>query len=386
MKLKDALAQLLPASKAAKIPAWMVMLQGECELQSASAVVGMEEKRFQELLQNKPAMLKSALRKIREGKIREGSGVTTGQRTSSSADSAAPQERPPAHDETPIYVLMTTLPKRIGLMRPAIRSLARQTMLPTAILLFLPAVNNYGPLPDWLLEEPLVRVVRCERDWGAGTRYIEAEEALQEHVQRDACKHTSSASCANDAYVVSADDDVEYEGWMLEELVNCITNESGSPGRAGAARGRASFYCSHYQEPLRVELSDDGKRWEEFVLAVPFAVDGMLFHASLLQNLSPFASALFRSEQGGACRAADDVLIAYWVQVQQQRIRRTPGGHQMPPRLTDSARTGHRSYASKVHAVEQLHLATGKDERGQMYSDCITACIRLTEALGAKGT
>jgi hypothetical protein len=112
-------------------------------------------------------------------------------------------------DRVPVFVGITTLPSRIGLMRPALESLLDGSMAPDKIFLSLPqrALRDSGPyiIPDYFSQPPFagkVEVVRTPEDYGPGTKLL-----------------GMLGKITQPCYVVLADDDVTYKKFFLRRLI-----------------------------------------------------------------------------------------------------------------------------------------------------------------------
>jgi hypothetical protein len=110
----------------------------------------------------------------------------------------------------PVVVSITSLPSRIGRIRPCLESLLSGSMIPDKILLPLPNFSEREhlayTLPNFLGRDdffsPIVEVVPVDRDWGPGTKLLGALTAIQ-----------------HPCYLVLADDDVRYKLRFLEGIV-----------------------------------------------------------------------------------------------------------------------------------------------------------------------
>lgn len=128
----------------------------------------------------------------------------------------------------PLIVSITSLPNRLGLIRPTLESLLAGETRPDAIRLILPETPLRGTarfeIPDFLGDpdfcQGVVEIVRVERDWGPGTKLIGGLRTLHEP-----------------AILVIADDDNLYRADFLTGLV-----------AAQAADHGASF--SYYTTPV----------------------------------------------------------------------------------------------------------------------------------------
>ena len=75
-----------------------------------------------------------------------------------------------------IIVSLSTMPDRIGRLQPALDSLLKQTRPPDEIVLAVPRFSirqkRGYQIPNYLLQIPKVRILRCEKDWGPATKFI----------------------------------------------------------------------------------------------------------------------------------------------------------------------------------------------------------------------
>ena len=106
-----------------------------------------------------------------------------------------------------IIVALSTMPGRIRRLQPTLNSLLNQTRPPDEIVLAVPKFSirqqcEYK-IPDYLLQIPKVRVLRCEKDWGPATKFIA--------VVRD-----ELAASRNDTLIMVVDDDRIYPRDSIE--------------------------------------------------------------------------------------------------------------------------------------------------------------------------
>jgi hypothetical protein len=119
-----------------------------------------------------------------------------------------------SNSPTPVIVVVsfTTSPTRLRKCWPVIDSLLNQTRQPNAILLNLPprfdrTGEEYPPdesLPTWLIGNSLVKIERCDRDWGPATKIVPTVLRLQEQRQR--------------SIVITVDDDIRYPSGAVSAL------------------------------------------------------------------------------------------------------------------------------------------------------------------------
>src|SRR5437868_1242441 len=79
-------------------------------------------------------------------------------------------------DDRRVIVSLSTVPERIGNLRPTIRSLLRQTRPPDEIVLAIPefSIREQRPyvVPEQVSRWPRLRVLDCRKDWGPATKFI----------------------------------------------------------------------------------------------------------------------------------------------------------------------------------------------------------------------
>lgn len=81
-----------------------------------------------------------------------------------------------------LVVTLTTIPSRIGGILPTLNSLLDQTVAPEVIVLALPKRSRREgrryEIPGQILNDPRIRVLEVERDWGPATKLIPTLRAL----------------------------------------------------------------------------------------------------------------------------------------------------------------------------------------------------------------
>ena len=106
-----------------------------------------------------------------------------------------------------VIASLTTLPDRIDNLEPTIRSLLEQTRPPDEIVLTVPKFSirqqREYKIPDYLLQIPKVRLLRCDKDWGPATKFI---PIIQEEL----------AAGRGDTLIMVVDDDRIYPCDALE--------------------------------------------------------------------------------------------------------------------------------------------------------------------------
>jgi hypothetical protein len=83
---------------------------------------------------------------------------------------------PSIHQERQVIVSLSTLPDRIGRLRPTLECLLNQTRPPDEIVLAVPKFSirqkRGYTIPSYLTQLPGVRLLQCETDWGPATKFI----------------------------------------------------------------------------------------------------------------------------------------------------------------------------------------------------------------------
>ncbi len=216
-----------------------------------------------------------------------------------------------SHRPYPLIVSLTTLPSRIGLLRPTLDSLIQQTCPPDQILLCLPNRSrregmNYER-PDWLADyEPELLTVSCGDDYGPGTKLLGALDYLPD------------PSC-----LVIADDDMRYHPTFLENLY------------FHQARERSSSF-SYYTY-----------RW--WTLKVGQGADGFSFHTPNLRGVRSFAAKALACPQ---LFLVDDLWISGFLYRHGIRVRSLR--HLLPKR---------RLIYEATHSINQLSRLKGRQGR-----------------------
>ena len=111
-------------------------------------------------------------------------------------------------ERAPVYVGVTTLPSRIGRLRPTIDSLRAQSLAPDRIFVSVPLRSiregREYDVPPWLAAPPAgVELVRCATDYGPGTKLL----GCLPRIVADAC-------------LILVDDDMVYRPFLVERLAH----------------------------------------------------------------------------------------------------------------------------------------------------------------------
>lgn len=121
--------------------------------------------------------------------------------------------------DRPTVISITSLPSRIGRMRPVLESLLRADARPQKILIPLPSVSireqcSYS-IPDFLKDRDfcgdVVQVVAADHDWGPGTKLLGVCDAIPP-----------------ESYLVLADDDVRYHPSFLKGILAAQRSDHSS--------------------------------------------------------------------------------------------------------------------------------------------------------------
>jgi hypothetical protein len=172
-----------------------------------------------------------------------------------------------------VFVGVTTLPSRIGRLRPTVDSLLTQTLPPDRIFVSVPPRSvregREYVVPDWLLAPPPgVELVRCPTDFGPATKLL----GCLPHIGTDAC-------------LIVVDDDMAYKPELVERLY-----------RAQVLRPDAAFSFFVFQVG-RLRFGQ--------------GADGFSFWTPNLAGIEAFAEVALQSRH---LFAGDDVWISLFLQ------------------------------------------------------------------------
>lgn len=216
----------------------------------------------------------------------------------------------------PLVVGMTTLPNRIGLIRPTLESLLGGETVPDSIRLALPGVPMRGDgvyvVPDFLNDPDftrgIVEIVRIPRDFGPGSKLLGVLPTL-----------------AEPSVLVIADDDVRYRPDFLTGLSD------------HQLRDRSASFSYHVFEKLGITCGQ--------------GVDGFSFWSPNLAGIPEFfANHVDRTD----LMFHDDFWISFFLAIQG-----------VPIRSLDHLLRGSLIYES-VHKVEALCELDGLLERSRI--------------------
>ena len=144
-----------------------------------------------------------------------------------------------------LIVSLSTLPDRIGRLRPTLESLLNQTRPPDEIVLVVPKFsirqNRAYAIPRYLSKMPRLRLLQCETDWGPATKFI---AAVQDEI----------AAARRDTLIMVVDDDRVYPRDSIELYLHY---NAKLPDAALCFRGRLiprSLNSRHSKIVLGVDL------------------------------------------------------------------------------------------------------------------------------------
>ena len=126
-----------------------------------------------------------------------------------------------------MIVSLTTVPERIRYIKLCIESIKLQTKPATKILLWIPYTykgNQEYNIPQFLYEEDLVEIIRCE-DCGPATKFI----------------HTIKRLKLDEEFIV-IDDDQIYSQYLIEDLTS-------APFLTGAKSTKGTYWENHDGNP-----------------------------------------------------------------------------------------------------------------------------------------
>ena len=225
-----------------------------------------------------------------------------------------------------VIVSITSLPSRIGGIRPCLESLLAGALVPDKILIPLPLrslrEDSTYTLPEFLSAPEFatsVEVVRVQQDWGPGTKLLGAIHGLTQP-----------------CYLVIADDDVAYKPSFLKGLIS-----------AQSADHAASF--SYHVYPWRG-------------LNIGQGCDGFSFWSPNLARIEPF----FRKcVDGTNLRFHDDLWISFYLASRGIAVRRAeaPAGLIYEP----------------LYETQGLASATGEMSRRRLSTEGLRQMIRLVD-------
>jgi hypothetical protein len=227
----------------------------------------------------------------------------------------------------PVVVSITTLPSRIGKLRPCLDSLLAGDARPDKILLPLPKFSKREgcayEIPGFLKEHygGAVEVVEAEQDWGPGTKVLGALSRLP-----DPC------------YLVAADDDVRYRPDFLSGLLT-----------AQRADHAASF--SHHT-------------YRTGGLTIGQGCDGFSFFSPNLRGLDAFYREHVR---GTDLFYHDDLWVSFFLFTRGIAIKRPAPGKNAGPMY------------DVVHHTNPLHALTGDLARKQLNRRGLRRLLQATK-------
>ncbi|MDR3457308.1 MAG: hypothetical protein P4N60_07675 [Verrucomicrobiae bacterium] len=227
----------------------------------------------------------------------------------------------------PVVVSITTLPSRIGKMRPCLDSLLAGDVVPDKILLPLP---NFSQRENCAYEIPAflktqygtaVEIVAAEQDFGPGTKVLGVLNRIP-----DPC------------YLIAADDDVSYQPHFLSGLL---------AGQRGAHAASFSYHT-----------------YRTGGLTIGQACDGFSFYSPNLRGLDAF----YQDHVSGTdLFYHDDLWFSFFLFLRGIAIKR--------PVMEKGAGPVY----SVVHNTNQLHTLSGELARKQLNRRGIQRLLQTTK-------
>lgn len=186
--------------------------------------------------------------------------------------------------DMPLWVGITTLPSRITLLQPTLDSLINQTKKPDKIYLSLPWYSirekSEYVLPQWLSNYEQIEVIRCNKDYGPGTKLLGCLDRLQE------------AGC-----LVIADDDMIYRPFFLRNIYEAQTS---------------NHYCSFSYWTYKLGPITVGQ-----------GADGFSFYTPNLSGIMEYSKTIVENQ---FIRVVDDLWISAYLKkfsIKVESIRNT---------------------------------------------------------------
>jgi hypothetical protein len=205
-------------------------------------------------------------------------------------DEAKPTTEPFENGPPKIVISMTTSPKRIVHIESLLTILSNQTTPPNQIVLNLPYVfkrtnMEFGQIPEFVENNPLVRVNRCE-DIGPATKILP----------------TAGLFTDPETIIISVDDDIEYRNNFIETL---LTYSKKHPD---AVITGESF--------MRIDAPEDAKDKTAVYAELVEGYSAVLYKKRFLDNI-PIADFV---KYPKFCYMADDFLLSNFLRKQNISI------------------------------------------------------------------
>lgn len=121
-----------------------------------------------------------------------------------------------------LWVSLTTIPSRLSRIHLTLESIKNQTLKPDRINLCIPEIckkeNCEYNLPNTILNDPLINIVKCKKDYGPATKLLGSLEI-----------------CGNpETIIITVDDDIIYDTKLVERLYEYSkTNPNSAIGFCG---------------------------------------------------------------------------------------------------------------------------------------------------------
>jgi hypothetical protein len=194
---------------------------------------------------------------------------------------------------------LTTSPTRINELRPTINSLLSQSYSASHIRINIPLkfgrTGEEYVIPDWLSSTPGIRIHRCELDYGPGTKLVPT--ILQP------CEDAT-----DDDWVVTVDDDIRYQPFLLEELAKVIV-ANGRKYTYGVSGCRITEYALNGKSALSLSAFYDNIAGNDIILEAYCAIAYQ--RKELFADKEHFKSYIDATLNASReCKFSDDVVFS----------------------------------------------------------------------------
>ena len=155
-----------------------------------------------------------------------------------------------------VIIGLTTTPKRVPFIRPALEALLRQTVprsiegnltrVPAGYDVVLNIPAEYGDrrphwrkksarIPGWLSSlGPRLHLHECAHDWGPATKMLGTLEWIEKQ------NAASNSIISDDAYIVATDDDQQWQPYAVDTLISNARSLGQSSSSVAWRGGRSS--------------------------------------------------------------------------------------------------------------------------------------------------
>jgi hypothetical protein len=202
-----------------------------------------------------------------------------------------------AANSSPRFIFsLTTSPTRIAELQPTITSLLNQTYKAAHIRVNIPykfgRTGEEYVIPEWLEATPGVRIHRCEVDYGPGTKLVPTVL-------------TKCPDATDTDWIVTVDDDIRYQPFLLEELAKVIV-ASGRKYTYGVSGCRITDYELDGKRAFSLSAFYDNIAGNDIILEAYCAIayPRELFAADFESYVE---NTLMKTRE---CKFSDDVVLS----------------------------------------------------------------------------